>query len=101
MPKRPGSGIRNERRPVQRSKENPTEFSFFHSRFAASEDDQPVLSIPEIGLKLSVRMEPEQSNGTMSIIETENAPKAFSREGMSSFSVRHCNKPAFPVHKLK
>ncbi|WP_306142721.1 cupin domain-containing protein [Roseibium sp. MMSF_3412] len=50
------------------------DFSFFHSRFATTGDDRPVLAIPEIGLKLRVRMTPGQSNGAMSIIETENAP---------------------------
>ncbi|MEM8702810.1 MAG: hypothetical protein AAGF82_13385 [Pseudomonadota bacterium] len=50
------------------------DFSLFHSRFASTKDTQPVLSIPEIGLKLRVRRAPGQSNGTMSIIETENAP---------------------------
>ncbi|WP_434054245.1 MAG: cupin domain-containing protein [Roseibium sp.] len=50
------------------------DFSFLHSRFDDLGARQPVLSIPEIGLKLTVRMEPGQSNGAMSIIETENAP---------------------------
>ena len=50
------------------------EFSFFHTRFASATDTLPSLAIPEIGLKLTVRMEPGQSNGAMSIIETGNAP---------------------------
>ncbi|TMV07846.1 cupin domain-containing protein [Ruegeria sediminis] len=44
-------------------------FHFLHSRLS----DAP-LHIPEIGLKLHVRMEPSDSDGSMSIIETENAP---------------------------
>ncbi|WP_421980836.1 cupin domain-containing protein [Roseibium sp.] len=50
------------------------EFSFFHSKLEGAGAETPVLAIPEIGLKLTVRMEPAQSNGAMSIIETENAP---------------------------
>jgi quercetin dioxygenase-like cupin family protein len=44
-------------------------FTFAHSR-----RDEPPIKIPAIGLELSVRLDPAQSGGSLTVIETENAP---------------------------
>ncbi len=44
-------------------------FSFSHSR-----SNEPAILLPEIGLELMVRLPSEASGGTLTIIETVNAP---------------------------
>lgn len=44
-------------------------FHFFHSYL----DDPSILKIPTLGLELTVRLPPEASDSTLSIIETTNA----------------------------
>jgi quercetin dioxygenase-like cupin family protein len=45
-------------------------FQFFNSSTNAS----PILKIPALGLELAVRLPPEVSGGTLTILETSNAP---------------------------
>ncbi len=44
-------------------------FSFSHSR-----GDEPAILVPEIGLELMVRLPSQASGGTLTVIETINAP---------------------------